>query len=165
MPTKVKFVEYGEQSKVKIVSYGEDMQVIPVEYGEQIKVKIVEYGEDFKVKIVQDTSSCFITTACVEAAGLPDDCIELQTLRQFRDSYLQKSKEGRRMIREYYKVAPRIVKEIRKKTNSSEILSEIFEDIKKIVSQIKNGNSRKAIISYKDIILRLEKEYTHDISD
>jgi hypothetical protein len=27
MPTKVTFVEYGEQAKVKIVSYGEDMNL------------------------------------------------------------------------------------------------------------------------------------------
>ncbi len=33
MPTKVKFVEYGEQAKVRIVEYGEDMKVIPVELG------------------------------------------------------------------------------------------------------------------------------------
>ena len=30
-------------------------------------------------------SGCFLTTACIRAKGLPDDCMELQTLRAYRD--------------------------------------------------------------------------------
>lgn len=108
------------------------------------------------------SGGCFITEACVEAAGLPDDCMELQTLRDFRDNYLQKSVEGRRMIREYYEIAPIIVEEIRRRSNCDEIFSEIFEEIKGIVLQIRLGNSRKAITSYKAMVSRLKKEYVHN---
>ena len=163
MPTKVKFVEYGEQAKVKIVNYGEDMQVTPVEYGEQMKVKIVEYGEDFKVKIVRDTGACFITTACVEAAGLPDNCIELETMRCFRDEYLANSLEGRRMIKEYYQTAPSIVKAIRREENSDVVFADIFRQIKEIVSLINSGDLENAITYYKEMVLRLKQQYQNNL--
>lgn len=54
----------------------------------------------------QDSSGCFLTSACVEAKGLPDDCSELSVLRHFRDSYLAGIEEGKAEICEYYHVAP-----------------------------------------------------------
>src|SRR6185295_8850185 len=32
---------------------------------------------------------CFITTACAQAQGLPDDCEELTVLRGLRDDYIR----------------------------------------------------------------------------
>jgi hypothetical protein len=104
-------------------------------------------------------SGCFITEACVEAIGLPDECVELRTLRVFRDNYLQKSKEGRKIIREYYEIAPRIVEEIKRKPNSSQLFKDIFKDIKKILSQIELGNSKTAVKIYKSMISQLKKKY------
>ena len=57
----------------------------------------------------QETSGCFLTSACVEAKGLPDDCRELTVLRNFRDTYLKASADGQRDVCEYYHVAPMIV--------------------------------------------------------
>jgi len=114
-------------------------------------------------KYHKPSGPCFITDACIEAAGLPDDCIELQMLRYFRDNYLQKSIKGRRMVREYYRVAPTIIEEIRKKANSSEIFSEIFEEIKKIVSQIKFGDYEKAYMSFETMVLQLKRRYLHTL--
>jgi gas vesicle protein len=107
-------------------------------------------------------SGCFITEACVGTLGLPDDCVELRTLRLFRDNCLQKSQKGRRIIREYYEIAPRIVEEIKMKPNSSQIFKEIFNDIKKIVSQIEQENSKMAITIYKSMMSQLKKKYLHN---
>ena len=52
---------------------------------------------------------CFITTAACELRGLPDDCHELRVLRRFRDDVLVTSREGRALVEEYYRVAPRLV--------------------------------------------------------
>ncbi|MEM8722550.1 MAG: CFI-box-CTERM domain-containing protein [Cyanobacteria bacterium P01_G01_bin.39] len=52
---------------------------------------------------------CFLTTACVKHTGLPDDCFELQILRNFRDDYLASTAEGQALIEQYYKEAPIIV--------------------------------------------------------
>lgn len=159
MPTKVKFVEYGEQAKVKIVSYGEDMKVIPVEYGEQMKVKIVEYGEDFKVKIVQNTSPCFITSACVEARGLPDDCPELNTVRAFRDSYIKGLANGEEILREYYEVAPSIVAQINKADDREEVYLNLYEQLVLAVELIRSGKDFDAFRNYLTILAELKRRY------
>jgi len=133
--------------------------------GRRLCVKCIKDGlcppcwEKSTGKKYQRPSGCFITDACIEVAGLPDDCMELQVLRHFRDDYLQNSVKGRRIIREYYRVAPRIVEEIRKKPNSNEIFSEIFEKIKKIVLQVKSGNYEAATSSFRMMVLYLEKEF------
>jgi hypothetical protein len=52
---------------------------------------------------------CFITSACCETLGLPDDCFELRTLRRYRDEVLAKAPGGAREIAAYYSLAPRIL--------------------------------------------------------
>jgi hypothetical protein len=57
-------------------------------------------------------SRCFLSSACLISLGLPDDCFELTTLRQFRDRHLLASPEGRRLVEDYYRIAPTIVTRI-----------------------------------------------------
>ena len=59
-------------------------------------------------------TGCFITTACVEHQGLPDDCAELQTLRKYRDVLVQEDDDFRSKVLEYYRKAPLIIQEIEK---------------------------------------------------
>lgn len=54
-------------------------------------------------------SGCFLTTACVESAGLPDDCLELKTLRSFRDNWLSVQPGGKAEVQSYYSFAPKVV--------------------------------------------------------
>ena len=159
MPTKVKFVQYGEQAKVKVVQYGEDMRVIPVEYGEEMKVKAVEYGENFKVKIVQDTSPCFITSACIQAKGLPDDCYELNTIRGFRDSYIKAMPDGERILHEYYAVAPQIVAAINKTEDPRQVYSNVYEQLTSIVELIHSGENGEVLRNYFRILNELKQRY------
>ena len=102
---------------------------------------------------------CFITTACVEAAGLPDNCTELETMRYLRDEYLAKSDEGKRLIQEYYEIAPSIVEKIRREENSDEIFSAIFNSIREIVSLIKTGDLESATAHYKEMVLRVKQKF------
>ncbi|HDL59990.1 MAG TPA: hypothetical protein ENH14_00880 [candidate division WOR-3 bacterium] len=102
---------------------------------------------------------CFITTACVEAAGLPDNCTELETMRYLRDEYLAKSDEGKRMTQEYYEIAPTIVEKIGREENSKEIFGDIFSDIRGIVSLVKTGNLESATGNYEKMVLGLKQRY------
>ena len=52
---------------------------------------------------------CYITTAVCESQNKPDDCYELMMPRHYRDSYLMQTEEGKRIVEEYYEIAPRIV--------------------------------------------------------
>ncbi len=110
-------------------------------------------------KYKTSSGPCFITTACVKAAGLPDDCIELQRLRWLRDDYLSRTDEGEKMLREYYQIAPGIVERIEQEENKSEIYSQIYKNIKEIVFTIENGNFSKAIKRYQEMVSKLKEKY------
>ena len=57
---------------------------------------------------------CFLTTACVQAKHLPDDCEELTTMRWWRDHVLEKTAAGRALVTEYYQIAPALVAKLSK---------------------------------------------------
>jgi len=52
--------------------------------------------------------ACFLTTATVEAQGLPDDCEPLELARYLRDDKM-KSKKEISAVNLYYEIAPEIV--------------------------------------------------------
>ena len=79
--------------------------------------------EDCPIYKGNDTSGCFLTSACVNAKGLPDDCYELTTLRKFRDEYLSKQECGECEIAHYYHVAPAIVERINASKNSTAVFT------------------------------------------
>ncbi|NVE94806.1 CFI-box-CTERM domain-containing protein [Altererythrobacter lutimaris] len=58
-------------------------------------------------------TGCFLTTAAVEMLGLPDDCWELEQLRNFRDGWLLKQPGGSEQVSEYYSRAPNIANKLR----------------------------------------------------
>ena len=66
-------------------------------------------------------SWCFISTACIESKGLPDDCEELNCLRHFRDKFVGNLPCGNELIEEYYKIAPKIVSAINGTKNPNKI--------------------------------------------
>jgi len=106
------------------------------------------------------STGCYLTSACVHAKGLPDDCVELTTLRAFRDEYLKKTPHGREDVNHYYMIAPFIVENINRRSDSTEIWNSIFEDlIVKCVSLIHESKFEEAYHKYKDYTLMLETIY------
>ena len=97
-------------------------------------------------------SSCFLTSACVVAMGLPDDCYELTTLRNYRDTYLKNTEGGQRDICKYYEVAPRIVEEINKHDDAVSIWHRIYDELVmpcvKLIEAGQNAEARKAYTEY-----------------
>ncbi|HEY9662789.1 MAG TPA: CFI-box-CTERM domain-containing protein [Allocoleopsis sp.] len=71
---------------------------------------------------------CFITTACCEFYGLPDDCRELETLRKYRDEYMMGHPEREPLVREYYSIAPEIVERIKARKDAAEIF-DVFRNV------------------------------------
>ena len=55
-------------------------------------------------KCVPPAKGCFLTTACCEVLGLPDDCFELRTLRRYRDETLAAMPGGNAAIAAYYRI-------------------------------------------------------------
>lgn len=73
-----------------------------------------------------EEAGCFLTTACAEFAGLPDDCFELSTLRRFRDNVLMQMPRGPDDVALYYRVAPAIVERIGASPNRSRELARLY---------------------------------------
>ena len=107
-----------------------------------------------------ESGGCYLTTACVEQRGLPDDCDELTTLRLFRDGYMRTQPGGEEDILEYYEKAPKIVDVISKQNNKSEVYDYIYSDvIVPCVEYIKNGENEEAYEIYRSMVKELETKY------
>lgn len=120
--------------------------------------------EELEKKEEQESSSsgpCFLTSACVEARGFADDCYELQTLRAFRDGYMKALPEGAAEIREYYRVAPRIVETIKAQPGALAVFDTIYRElVEPCVHLIEAGSKEEAHRLYRDYVARLEAQYT-----
>lgn len=74
-------------------------------------------------------SRCYITSACMAAKNLPDNCYELELLRHFRDTWLSSTENGKELIEKYYSMAPQIVASISEKASSKDIYERIYNEM------------------------------------
>ena len=108
----------------------------------------------------QGGEGCFLTTACVCAEGLADDCDQLNTLRDYRDRYLKNRVGGVEDVTHYYCVAPHIVRAINDCDNSREIWHDLYHNlVLPCVDMIKAGDFEDAYALYRKTVEKLEKEY------
>lgn len=105
---------------------------------------------------------CYITTAVCRTFGKSDDCYELSLLRNYRDSYLAELPGGPEMIREYYDVAPSVVKHISQRDNSDEIYRSIWEKyLSPCIQMIENGRNEACRERYEEMVRTLRGEYLY----
>jgi hypothetical protein len=102
---------------------------------------------------------CYLTTACTSAEGLPDNCYQLEALRDVRDNTLGISPEGRQLIASYYKLAPKIVRAIDQLPNANAIWKDIYADVNVAASLAMSGLPDEAIKHYEEMTLGLAKIY------
>lgn len=105
---------------------------------------------------------CYITTAVCNASGLGDNCEELMLLRDFRDGYMSRLPEGEQMIRQYYDVAPTIVKHIDRSENAQAVYDGIWNNyIRPCIGLIKEGRDEECCALYSSMVNDLKDEYFH----
>jgi hypothetical protein len=102
-----------------------------------------------------EEGNCFLTTSCVKYFGLADDCYELETLRKFRNDYLLKSSKGRKLVQQYYSIAPTLVKKLEKNPNRKNLFMEIYQNIKNACEAIENREFERAKIIYQQAVSHL----------
>jgi len=103
---------------------------------------------------------CFITTAVCSIQNKPDDCPELTLLRNFRDNWLLKQKRGQELIKEYYEIAPEIVKSIDNLENKESIYTMIYEKyIQPCIVFIESNKENECMDLYKNMVYTLKQEY------
>ena len=109
---------------------------------------------------IDDTCCCFISTACVTARGLPDDCDELQTLRKYRDLLIKERVGFAEIVEEYYQHAPLIVERIEHEPNKSEIYEKLYSNlVLRCVSLLNEGKIDSAVQTYIEIYESLKQQY------
>jgi hypothetical protein len=103
---------------------------------------------------------CYISSACTQYKGLPDDCYELQTLRAFRDDICKKDDSIREVVLNYYRKAPLIVKNLNNCEDKNERLELLYNNlVVKCVKLLEEGNVDEAVKTYLDVYANLEKEF------
>lgn len=107
-----------------------------------------------------NNGGCYITSACVHAKSLPDNCYELRTLRTFRDTYLKSLPSGTQDIAEYYRISPQIVERINQLPDAEIIWNSLYQKmIVPCLQLIKNNRLQDAYLLYKTTTLQLKTEY------
>ena len=108
------------------------------------------------------TRLCYITTAVCESQNKADDCYELKLLRDYRDSYLMNSEEGKAVVEEYYDIAPTIVSRINNKDNSKKIYEEIYDKyISDCIHLLEEDKKEECQEVYTGMVEELRKEYLY----
>lgn len=114
----------------------------------------------FISKTGSSSSGCFITTACVQTMGLPDDCYELSMFRTFRDEYLLKRPDGIRDVNTYYRVAPQIVDAINMDVDSIVWYNDIYCNlVMPILDFLEKQNFEGAWSLYKEYVKELAEQF------
>lgn len=122
------------------------------------------YEECPRYKAGQSSGGCYLTSACVEAKGLPDDCYELSVLRRFRDGYMRSKSGGDADICEYYHIAPVIVEKIKQLPNALEVFETIYNElIIPCINLIKADKNEEAYTAYRNYTKILQKKYIEGV--
>jgi hypothetical protein len=105
---------------------------------------------------------CYITTAVCRSLNKTDDCYELTLLRDYRDHYLMNSENGEELVKEYYNIAPTIVKRIDRGDNSAEVYARIWQDyLNPCIHLIEEEKKEECRELYSDMVRKLEKKYLY----
>jgi hypothetical protein len=103
---------------------------------------------------------CYITTAVCETLNKGDNCYELNLLRDYRDEYLMNTDNGAEVVREYYDVAPTIVKRIGRREDSAEVYQGIYDTyLKTCVELIEADRLEDCREVCTDMVNDLKREY------
>lgn len=126
-------------------------------------IKSAEYQDiqaGFKSKL------CYVTTAVCRSLHKPEDCYELHLLRNYRDNYLTLTENGEALVKEYYDIAPTIVKRIDKSDNPDKIYRHIWEKyLKPCISFIENGENEKCSKTYIRMVEELRQRYVYTLKE
>ena len=118
------------------------------------------YADCPRYKAKHSSGGCYLTSACVEAKGLADDCRELTVLRNFRDTYMKSTDVGCEDICEYYHTAPTIVDKIKQLPNAMEIFERIYNElVVPCVALIDSDQNEEAYRQYKNYVKKMQEQY------
>ncbi|HET6763557.1 MAG TPA: CFI-box-CTERM domain-containing protein, partial [Longimicrobiaceae bacterium] len=133
---------------------------LPPREWEAFVAKILKSVITINASSTANKEGCFLTTACVEARGLADDCAELTTLRAFRDGYMRAQPAGRAMIEEYYRIAPAIVRRMKASPRYPQEIAALYDRlVAPAVALVQAGRNTEALRLYAAEVRRLQARH------
>ena len=103
---------------------------------------------------------CFITTATCMSLNKGDDCEELMAMRRYRDMSTVKNPLIAELVREYYRIAPVIVKRIDARPEKAQIYQQLWDKyISKTYTCIRREDYDNATKLYVSMVADLSEEY------
>lgn len=135
-------------------------QMLCKSWGDSFKNSSIKASTYDKIKEGFRSKLCYITTAVCESLDKPEDCYELNLLKNYRDGYLMETAGGEELIHEYYDIAPTIVKRINKSRNSADTYESIWNTyLKPCVSLIEEGKNEECRKLYMEMVYKLRDQY------
>lgn len=103
---------------------------------------------------------CYVTTATCTALGLSAECEELRLLKDYRDTVLMNTPDGRELVKQYYNIAPTIVKRIDKRADAKAVYQELYQDyISPCILHIRKENFEQCKEIYCKMVEVLKERY------
>ena len=103
---------------------------------------------------------CYITSAVCRTQGKADDCYELTAFRRFRDQVMLASEEGRRMVEEYYRLAPAIVTTIQLCQDPPAVYDAVYREyLLPCLRLLEKGDEEGCRDKYVEMVRHMEKTY------
>ncbi len=103
---------------------------------------------------------CFITTATCMSLQKGDDCEELMAMRAFRDLMKERDSSVKKLIEEYYRIAPEIVRKIDADQSAAEEYRSLWSNcIEKTYGLIRERRYGEATLAYIDMVEGLSRKY------
>ncbi|MBO5207872.1 MAG: hypothetical protein J6B68_00855 [Lachnospiraceae bacterium] len=120
----------------------------------------IQYADFASIQSGFKQKLCYVTTAVCKALHKPQNCPELIALKKYRDEYLLHQEGGEQVVREYYNIAPTIVKRIDKDSASEEKYQYLWEHyLKFCVAMIEAGQFEECREKYEEMVEELRKQY------
>ncbi|MBU3913383.1 MAG: hypothetical protein KKE50_04800 [Nanoarchaeota archaeon] len=104
-------------------------------------------------------SCCYVTTACLDALGLPRDSLEMRAMKTLTREHILKSFSGKRDYVLYGRKGPLIVQAIGAREDSQGIWKRIYEKLQDVTSSVLSSNYERGHQLYKELILGLEAQF------
>ena len=100
-----------------------------------------------------------ILSAYIKYFKKDDDCYENLLLTQFRDDYMLLTEKGKKLLKEYYAIAPKIVEAIEASDRKNIYYLYIREVIDKCVIFIEKNANVFTLNEYRFMVENLKKEF------
>lgn len=129
-------------------------------WNETFKGHTIQYADFATIQSGFKQKLCYVTTAICQGLHKGQDCKEVQLMKAYRDDYLALQEGGEEITREYYDIAPTIVKRIAKEASPEAKYQYLWEHyLRFCVSMVENGKYEECKETYMQMIEELKREY------